>query len=171
METLIKCTKGYSASKRTRNDRCGSFFHALVCQMIKSFLTHILLQTKLLRFCSDQFEVNGYYGKQWRPRGNTAQTTFHRGLHCILGQIRSPEKEMKYFLWNPSIYKMGRPDLTVQTLWTIPLIYNLVLIAHAQMPLINAHVNVSKVRYSMGYFDSENTGGITSESALFSMTL
>ena len=60
---------------------------------------------------------------------------------------------------------MGRPDLTVQTLWTIPLIYNLVLIAHAQMPLINAHVYVSKVRYSMGYFDSENTGGITSESA------
>ena len=59
---------------------------------------------------------------------------------------------------------MGRPDLTVQTLWTIPLIYNLVLIAHAQMPLINAHVYVSKVRYSMGYFDSENTGGITSES-------
>ena len=66
---------------------------------------------------------------------------------------------------------MGRPDLTVQTLWTIPLIYNLVLIAHAQMPLINAHVYVSKVRYSMGYFDSENTGGITSESALFSMTI
>ena len=56
---------------------------------------------------------------------------------------------------------MGRPDLTVQTLWTIPLIYNLVLIVHAQMPLINAHVYVSKVRYSMGYFDSENTGGIT----------
>ena len=89
----------------------------------------------------------------------------------ILGQIRSPEKEMKYFLWNPSIYKMGRPDLTVQTLWTIPLIYNLVLIAHAQMPLINAHVYVSKVRYSMGHFDSEYTGGITSESALFSMTI
>ena len=22
----------------------------------------------------------------------------YRGLHCILGQIRSPEKEMKYFL-------------------------------------------------------------------------
>ena len=62
---------------------------------------------------------------------------------------------------------MGRPYLTVQTLWTIPL----VLIAHAQMPLINAHVYVSKVRYSMGYFDSENTGGITSESALFSMTI
>ena len=45
---------------------------------------------------------------------------------------------------------MDRPDLTVQTLWTIPLIYNLVLIAHAQMPLINAHVYVSKMRYSMG---------------------
>ena len=26
------------------------------------------------------------------------QTTFHRGLHCILGQTRSPEKEMKYFM-------------------------------------------------------------------------
>ena len=64
---------------------------------------------------------------------------------------------------------MGRPDLTVQTLWTIPF-NNLVLIAHAQMPLINAHVYVSKGRYSMGYFDSENTGGITSEFALFSMT-
>ena len=62
---------------------------------------------------------------------------------------------------------MGRPDLTVQTLWTIPLIYNLVLIAHAQMPLINAHVYVSKVRYSMGYFDSENTGGITSVCSVF----
>ena len=60
---------------------------------------------------------------------------------------------------------MGRPDLTVQTF------YNLVLIAHAQMSLINARVYVSKVRYSMGYFDSENTGGITSESALFSMTI
>ena len=36
------------------------------------------------------------------------------------------------------------------------------------MPLINAHVYVSKVRYSMGYYDSENTGGITTESALFS---
>ena len=36
------------------------------------------------------------------------------------------------------------------------------------MPLINAHVYVSKVRYSIGYFDSENTGGITTESALFS---
>ena len=69
------------------------------------------------------------------------------------------------------MYKMGRPDLTVQTVWTIPLIYNLVLISHAQMSLINAHVYVSKVRYSMGYFDSENTGGITSESALFSMTI
>ena len=113
----------------------------------------------------------GDYDKQWRPRGNTAQTTFHRGLHGILGQIRSPEKEMKYFLWIPSIYKIGRPDLSVQTLWTIPLIYSLVLIAHAQMPLINAHVYVSKVRYSMGYFDSENTGGITSESVLFSMTI
>ena len=88
-------------------------------------------ETKLLRFCSDQFEVNGDYDKQSRPIGNTAQTTFHRGLHCILGQIR------------------------------IPLIYNLVLIAHAKMSLINAHVYVSKVRYSMGYFDSENTGGIT----------
>ena len=42
---------------------------------------------------------------------------------------------------------MGRPDLNVQTLWTIPLIYNLVLIAHVQMPLINAHVYVSEVRY------------------------
>ena len=39
------------------------------------------------------------------------------------------------------------------------------------MPLINAHVYVSKVRYLMGYFDSENMGGITSESALFSMTI
>ena len=35
-------------------------------------------------------------------------------------------------------------------------LYKLVLIAHAQMPLINAHHNVSKVRYSTGYFDSEN---------------
>ena len=43
VETLIKCTKGYSASKRTRNDRCGSFFHALVCQMIKVVLeSHIV---------------------------------------------------------------------------------------------------------------------------------
>ena len=32
------------------------------------------------------------------------------------------------------VYKKGRPDLTVQTLRTIQLIYNLVLIAHAQMP-------------------------------------
>ena len=39
------------------------------------------------------------------------------------------------------------------------------------MPLINAHVYVSKVSYSMGYFDSENTGDITPESALFSMTI
>ena len=45
------------------------------------------------------------------------------------------------------------------------MIYNL----DAQIPLINAHVYVSKVRYSMGYFDSENTGGITSETALFSV--
>ena len=42
---------------------------------------------------------------------------------------------------------MGRPDLTVRTLWTIPLIYNLVLIAHAQLPLISAHDYVSKVRF------------------------
>ena len=78
---------------------------------------------------------------------------------------------MKYFYEIPQYIKFGRPDLTIQTLWTIPLIYNLVLIAYAQMPLINAHVCVSKVRYSMGYFDSEKTGGITSESALFSMTI
>ena len=38
------------------------------------------------------------------------------------------------------------------------------------MPLINAHANVYKVRYSMGYFDSENVGGISSESAQFSIT-
>ena len=35
------------------------------------------------------------------------------------------------------------------------------------MPLINAHVYVSKVRYSMVYFDSENTGGITSVCSVF----
>ena len=75
------------------------------------------------------------------------KTTFHRGLHCIRGQIRSPEKEMKYFYEIPQYYKMGRPDLTVQILWPISLIYNLVLIAHAQMPLINAHVYVSKARF------------------------
>ena len=43
---------------------------------------------------------------------------------------------------------------------------------YAQMPLINAHANVSKVRYSMGYFDSENPDEmslISSESALLYM--
>ena len=64
METLIKCTKGYSASKRTRNDRYGSFFHALVCQMIKSFKTRILLRNKIVKIVLDQFEVNGDYDKQ-----------------------------------------------------------------------------------------------------------
>ena len=29
---------------------------------------------------------------------NTAQKTFHRGLHCILGQTRSPEKEINIFM-------------------------------------------------------------------------
>ena len=34
-----------------------------------------------------------------------------------------------------------------------------------------AHAYVYKVRYSMGYFDSENAGGISSKSALFSMKI
>ena len=80
--------------------------------------------------------------------------TFHKGLYCILGQTRSPEKECNIFYEIPLCIKWA----VLHTLWTIPLIYKLVLIALAQMPRINAHVYVSKVRYSMGYFDSEHMG-------------
>ena len=45
---------------------------------------------------------------------------FHQGLHCLLRQIRSSEKEIQYFLeiitCNPSIYTKEYHDLTVLTL-------------------------------------------------------
>ena len=90
------------------NGRGWSLWQPFSCAGVsndKVVLDTYCCETKLLRFCSDQFEVNGDYDKQWRPRGNTAQTTFHRGLHCILGQVRSPEKEMKYFYEIPQYIK------------------------------------------------------------------
>ena len=68
---------------------------------------------------------------------------------------------------------MDRPDLTVSTLMD-----NSIHLKRVKDPtstcfiheFINAHVNVSKVRYSMGYFDSETQMKCRfSESALFSM--
>ena len=46
--------------------------HALVCQND----TVVLDSYIVAKHCSDQFEANGDYDKQWRPSGNTAQTTF-----------------------------------------------------------------------------------------------
>ena len=45
------------------------------------------------------------------------KAVFHQGLHCLLRQNRSSEKEMQLFLeviiCNPSIYTMDNPDFTV----------------------------------------------------------
>ena len=42
---------------------------------------------------------------------------FHQGLHCLLRQNRSSEKEIQYFLeiitCDPSIYTMDHPDLII----------------------------------------------------------
>ena len=42
---------------------------------------------------------------------------FHQGLHCLLSQNRSLEKELQYFLeiitWDPSVSTMDLTDLTV----------------------------------------------------------
>ena len=42
---------------------------------------------------------------------------FHQGLHCLLRQNQSSEKEIQYFLeiisCDPSIYKLDHPDLTL----------------------------------------------------------
>ena len=42
---------------------------------------------------------------------------FHQGLHCLLSQNRSSEKEIQYVLeiitCDPSIYTMNHQDLTV----------------------------------------------------------
>ena len=40
--------------------------------------------------------------------------TFHQGLHCLLRQNRSSEKEIQWgFFKIPSVYTMDYPDLTV----------------------------------------------------------
>ena len=48
--------------------------------------------------------------------------TFHQGLHCLLRQERSPEKEIQYYLeiisCNPSIYTINQPDETVSSFMT-----------------------------------------------------
>ena len=84
---------------------------------------------------------------------------------------------------------MDRPDLTVSNLMdnaieikrvkdpTFTCFIHVCIgwyLSHMRKCPLNAHANVSKVRYSMGYFDSENPDkmshiGISSESALFSM--
>ena len=51
----------------------------------------------------------------------TQMAEFHQGLHCLLRQNQSSEKEMYFFIFleiticNPSIFTMNQPDLTVVT--------------------------------------------------------
>ena len=50
---------------------------------------------------------------------------FHQGLHCLLKQYWSSEKEIQYFFQNitcdPSIYTMDPPTVLYAALWNIPL--------------------------------------------------
>ena len=48
---------------------------------------------------------------------------FYQGLHCLLRQNQSSEKEIQYFFecltYDHSIYTMDHPDLTVSNFWGI----------------------------------------------------
>ena len=52
------------------------------------------------------------------------KAAFHQGLHCLLRQNQSSEKEIQYFLeiitHNLSIYTMDHPDLTVSSFMENP---------------------------------------------------
>ena len=53
---------------------------------------------------------------------------FHQGLHCLLRQNQSSEKEVYFFFFLeiitciPSIYKMARPDITVSSFMEISIV-------------------------------------------------
>ena len=56
------------------------------------------------------------------PHDISQNAAFHQGLHCLLKQNQSSEKEIQYFYFlenitcDPSIYIMDHPDLTVSNL-------------------------------------------------------
>ena len=45
--------------------------------------------------------------------------TFHQGMHCLLKQKQSSEKEMQFFLGNITC---NHPDLIACNLWKVPLV-------------------------------------------------
>ena len=57
-----------------------------------------------------------YFGKNSEdPNEMPHNAAFHQGLHCLLRQIRSSEKEiyLEIITCEPSIYTMDHPDFII----------------------------------------------------------
>ena len=59
----------------------------------------------------------GIFANRGDPGEMPHYVAFHLGLHCLLRQNQSSEKEIKYYLeiitYDPSAHTMDRPDFIV----------------------------------------------------------
>ena len=61
---------------------------------------------------------SGYFSNSEDPDEMPHNAALHQGLHCLLRQNRSSEKELKYILeiitYGPSIYTTDHPDYCME---------------------------------------------------------